>query len=95
MSQKLTPKKARAILRGYDWLHALIFLFPLKTNAPDAEGELQLFIERESDTWCGDDDDDGTELTPSYIAIGTLDNGMQGPAFTSSSQARHTSWRRA
>jgi hypothetical protein len=81
MLRRFTPKRGRAILRAYDWLYVLIFIFAFNKNAEDAEAELRGWIRKESDEWCGDDDDDGTERKASYIMLGTGGDRIQGPAF--------------
>lgn len=81
----MTPTRGKAILHHYDWTYLLVFIFNLKENASDAQGELKRWIEQEAKTWCGDDDDDDEdghrEQMPSYLVMGTRDNRIQGPAF--------------
>jgi hypothetical protein len=81
MTQRVTPKQGRAIVRNYDWVFFFIILFPLNKETAEAESEIEWWVRRESANWCGDEDEDGTQRKPSYIVLGTRADRIQGPAF--------------
>jgi hypothetical protein len=83
MLRKPTPTQSRAVLSTHNWNCVLFFNFPPKYGAKALEADLKDWLRKESDLWCGDedDDDDGTENRASYFMLGTPGDFIQGPAF--------------